>query len=86
MSDDDFIQINIAGRPIGIIGFKAVFEELAPTLAQSSDDVLAQELVTRLSRKIIFRRKSRRSMEKPWSGNSDGSWGSPFRRKNQPGW
>ena len=51
MSDDDLLQINIAGRPIGIIGFKAVFEELAPTLAQQSDDVLAQELVTRLSRK-----------------------------------
>ena len=51
MSDDDLLQINIAGRPIGIIGFKAVFEELAPTLAQSSDDVLAQELVTRLSMK-----------------------------------
>lgn len=51
MSDDDLLQVNIAGRPIGIIGFKAVFEELAPTLAQQSDDVLAQELVTRLSRK-----------------------------------
>ena len=51
MSDDDFLQINIAGRPIGIIGFKAVFEELAPTLAQSPDDVLAQELVNRLSGK-----------------------------------
>ena len=51
MSEDDLLQISIAGRPIGIIGFKAVFEELAPTLAQSSDDVLAQELVTRLSMK-----------------------------------
>ena len=50
MSADDLLQINIAGRPIGIIGFKAVFEELAPTLAQSSDDVLARELVTRLSK------------------------------------
>jgi small redox-active disulfide protein 2 len=51
MSDDDLLQINIAGRPIGILGFKAIFEELAPTLAQSTDDVLAQELVTRLSKK-----------------------------------
>ena len=51
MSEDDLLQISIAGRPIGIIGFKAVFEELAPTLAQSTDDVLAQELVTRLSMK-----------------------------------
>jgi small redox-active disulfide protein 2 len=51
MSDDDLLQISIVGRPIGILGFKAVFEELAPTLAQSTDDVLAQELVARLSKK-----------------------------------
>jgi small redox-active disulfide protein 2 len=51
MSDEDLLQIGIAGRPIGILGFKAVFEELAPTLAQSTDDVLALELVTRLSRR-----------------------------------
>ena len=50
MSDDDLLQINIAGRPIGILGFKAIFQELAPTLAQSNDDVLGQELVTRLSK------------------------------------
>jgi len=51
MSDDDLLQINVSGRPVGILGFKAVFKELAPTLAQSNDDVLAQELVTRLSMK-----------------------------------
>ena len=51
MSNDDLLQISVAGRPIGILGFKAVFEELAPTLAQATDDVLAQELVTRLSKK-----------------------------------
>ena len=50
MSDDDLLQINIAGRRIGILGFKTIFEELAPTLAQSTDDLLAQELVTRLSK------------------------------------
>jgi len=51
MNDDDLLQINIAGRPIGILGFKAVFQELAPALAQSPDDLLAQELVARLSKK-----------------------------------
>jgi hypothetical protein len=50
MSNDDLLQINIAGRPVGILGFKAVLEELAPTLAQSTDEVLARELVTRLSK------------------------------------
>ncbi len=51
MSADDLLQITISGRPIGILGFKAVLEELAPTLAQGTDDLLAQELVTRLSKK-----------------------------------
>jgi hypothetical protein len=51
MSGDDILQISVSGRPVGILGLKAIFEELAPTLAQSNDDVLAQELVTRLSMK-----------------------------------
>ena len=50
MNNDDLLQINIAGRPIGILGFKAVLEALAPTLAQATDEVLAQELVTRLAK------------------------------------
>jgi hypothetical protein len=51
MNDDDLLQINIAGRPIGILGFKAVFQELTPALAQSPDDLLARELMARLSKK-----------------------------------
>ena len=66
MSDDDLLQINVAGRPIGILGFKAVLEALAPTLAQSTDDVLAQELVTRLSKKNYIPEKVK-----------DGVWESP---------
>ena len=50
MNNDDLLQIVVAGRPIGLLGFKAVLEELAPALAQATDDVLALELVTRLSK------------------------------------
>jgi hypothetical protein len=50
MNTEDILQINIAGRPIGIIGFKAVLEELGPSLAQASDEQLGQDLITRLSK------------------------------------
>jgi small redox-active disulfide protein 2 len=50
MSADDLLQITISGRPVGILGFKAALEELTPTLAQATDDALAQELVGRLSK------------------------------------
>jgi small redox-active disulfide protein 2 len=51
MSDEDLLQINITGRPVGILGFKAILKEVAPTLAQSPDDLLGRELVARLSQK-----------------------------------
>ena len=50
MNDGDILKINIAGRPIGILGFKAVLEELGPSLAQASDEQLGQDLITRLSK------------------------------------
>lgn len=51
MSADDLIQINVSGRSIGILGFKMVLEELGATLAQASDEHLAGELLSRLSKK-----------------------------------
>ncbi|MCU0580230.1 MAG: thioredoxin family protein [Desulfobacterota bacterium] len=50
MNADDLIQINIAGRMIGILGFKTVLEEIGPNLAQADDDLLSNELLVRLSK------------------------------------
>jgi|WetSurMetagenome_2_1015567.scaffolds.fasta_scaffold535892_1 hypothetical protein len=50
MNAEDLIQITIAGRPIGILGFKAVLEELGPSRSQAPDDLLAGELLARLSK------------------------------------
>jgi hypothetical protein len=50
MSVDDLTQINITGRMIGILGFKKVVEEIGLSLAQASDDLLADELLSRLSK------------------------------------
>ena len=50
MKNEDILRIGIGGHPVGILGFKEVVEELALTFAQAPDDVLARELVTRLSK------------------------------------
>jgi small redox-active disulfide protein 2 len=51
MEDEDILQITIGGHPVGILGFKAVIEELGSALVQSPDALLGRELVARLSQK-----------------------------------
>jgi hypothetical protein len=51
MSSDDLTTLRVSGRSIGIIGFKTILKELSTSLAQAPDDLLAKELLTRLSRK-----------------------------------
>jgi small redox-active disulfide protein 2 len=51
MSAEDLIQINVSGRSIGIVGFKTALEELGPALARAADELLARELLLRLSKK-----------------------------------
>jgi hypothetical protein len=50
MENEDILRITIGGHPVGIIGFKAVLKDLGNTLAQSPDDLLAGELLARLSK------------------------------------
>lgn len=50
MSADDLTRITVAGRMIGILGFKKILGELGPSLAQADDDLLTNELLVRLSK------------------------------------
>jgi small redox-active disulfide protein 2 len=85
MSADDLLQISIAGRPIGILGFKAIFEELAPTLAHSTDEVLAVELVTRLSQKNYIPEKVKAEYGKALVREFRRKLGHPIQEENPPG-
>lgn len=49
MSAEDIIQIKVSGRPVGILGFKAVLKELSSSAAELPDERLAGELLTRIS-------------------------------------
>jgi small redox-active disulfide protein 2 len=51
MSQDDVTQVRIAGSPVGVIGLKAIMEEMANEYADRPDPEVAAELLVRLSTK-----------------------------------
>ena len=51
MAKDDVTQIRIAGSPVGIIGLKAVMEELAEAYGDRPDAEVEEALLNRLSRR-----------------------------------
>jgi hypothetical protein len=59
MENEDILRISIGGHSVGILGFKGVVEELAPSLSPATDDLLARELVNRLSQKNYIPEKAK---------------------------
>jgi|SRR4030043_2421507 len=59
METDDIIQIQIGNFPIGIVGLKEVMAELAPTLANASDEEMAGGLLERLAKRNYIPGKAR---------------------------
>jgi len=51
MSKDDVTQIRIAGSPVGIIGLKAVMEEMAESYGDRPDAEAEEALLNRLSKR-----------------------------------
>lgn len=51
MGTDDIAQIRVGRSPVGIIGLKAVMEEMAAAYADRPDPEVAAELLVRLSKK-----------------------------------
>jgi len=51
MSKDDVTQIRIAGSPVGIIGLKAVMEEMAEAYGERPDAEVEEALLNRLSKR-----------------------------------
>ena len=49
MSKDDITQIRIAGSPVGIIGLRAVMEDMAVAYGDRPDSEVKEELLNRLS-------------------------------------
>ena len=85
MDRDNVTQIKIDTHRFGIAGLKKAFENMAETYAEQSDDVVAEELLNRLSKKNYipekvqkkygraFVREFRRFLEQPFDDeNSQG--------------
>jgi quercetin dioxygenase-like cupin family protein len=51
MTKPDITQINIGARVVGFVGLKKAFEDMAQAYAEQPDDVVAAELLRRLSQK-----------------------------------
>lgn len=51
MAQDEIAQIRVDGSPVGIIGLKAVMEDMAEMYTAKSDEEATEELLHRLSRR-----------------------------------
>jgi len=51
MTENDVVQIQIKGQPVGIIGFKSVLEEMAREFRGRSDEEVAEEMLRRVVRR-----------------------------------
>jgi hypothetical protein len=51
VAQNDVMQIKLNNLPVGIMGLKAVMEEMAITNADSPDEVVREELFKRLAKK-----------------------------------
>jgi hypothetical protein len=59
MVDEDITQLNIGTYQVGIIGLKKALTELASPLAKASDQEIAEELISRLSKKNYIPEKAK---------------------------
>ena len=59
MVDEDITQLNIGTYQVGIIGLKEAVTELASPLAKASDQEIAEELISRLSKKNYIPEKAK---------------------------
>jgi quercetin dioxygenase-like cupin family protein len=51
MTEPDITQIKIGRRTVGFVGLKKTFKDMAEPYAKQSDDLVAQELLSQLSKK-----------------------------------
>jgi hypothetical protein len=85
MSQDDVTQVRIAGSPVGIIGLKAIMEEMANEYADRPDPEVAAELLVRLSKKNYVPPKVREDYGKAFLREFKKFLGSRMRRRFRRG-
>jgi len=57
MTESDLTQIKIGKNKVGFVGLKETFKEIEALYSEQSDDVVAEELLNRLSKKKLHLRQ-----------------------------
>lgn len=78
MTQDEVTQIRVGGSPIGIIGLKAVLEDMAETYAERPDQEIIEELLNRLCKRNYIPEKARGDYGKAFLREFNEFLGKPF--------
>ena len=75
---NDISQIKIGNHTVGLVGFKEALSDMAETYAEQSDDIVAEELLNRLSKKNYIAEKVKKDYRRAFIREFRKSLGQPF--------
>jgi len=81
MQQDDIVQIRVGNSPVGIMGIKAVMEDMAETYGEKADPEVMEELLNRLSKKNYMPQKVRETYGKAFLREFKKFLGKPFKEE-----
>ncbi len=71
MTGSDVTQIKIDKQTVGLVGLKDAFADMAGAYAEQPDDMVAEELLNRLSKKITSLIRCKKNTDERLSGSSE---------------
>ena len=78
MTKEDVVQIRVEDYAVGIIGLNAALQDMATAYAEKSDQEVADELVSRLSKKNYIPNKAREPYKKAFLREFNKHLGRPY--------
>jgi small redox-active disulfide protein 2 len=78
MSQDEVTQIKVGGSAVGIIGLKAVLQDMAERYGESPDPEVREELLSRLGKRNYIPEKVKESYSKAFLREFKKFLGKPF--------
>ena len=75
---NDISQIKIGNHTVGLVGFKEALSDMAETYAEQPDDIVAEELLNRLSKKNYIAEKVKKDYRRAFVREFRKSLGQPF--------
>ena len=82
---DEVTQIKIGKHTVGLVGFKEALSDMAEAYAERPDDMVAEELLNRLSKKNYIDDKVKKDYRRAFVREFRKSLGQPFDDENPEG-